>query len=631
MHASKRPMAILTLLSALYLALVWPGRDSPPFLEDDESAIELATAMETLGIGPIESIRHLDSIGFYRPIKNVTFRVVAEMAGGDDHDAMRSAMATMRTIGFAYPILAAFGLFALAHRSIRHPAAGWLALGTAGTWLLSASLTSTAVWLSAQNIAVAVAFSTLALMGAGRFIGGTNRVRDLVALTGGSIAFAAALLCYDSAVAVPGFFALIQAPNWFLDPPARRRIAGRLALTLGIWTLITAGWLYLRHAMGAVTDGGRISLLFHNTDRLDLMAASAWIYWRHFLMWLWPFGTLEIGGDYINGLSAGRLAILGAWGFLAAYFITSAMLIRAALRRNALFAGIAGIGMLIGFCGAFPAGNFIPLYSGPLADYYTVFPALGWSLALAAGCGWLITRLTAPGRLAAAVALAAVVLTRIAGVAYIPTVAGNFAQPLDALMATATARPNMITPQITLGGFLMSQGETERGLAIIKDAYDKAPDFRGIAYATALAKARRWDESVAIFEHASIDPEEMRKHRGAEIDLAEGLYHTGRFDEAVAQLDRGIPNTNSHQRFLFAHHLKAVALRKLGRNAEALETIRTIIPRTEYKNHEAIVALGIIAAKDAGDDETTARWISKAREQYPDSAAIKAAIDEISR
>jgi predicted Zn-dependent protease len=76
------------------------------------------------------------------------------------------------------------------------------------------------------------------------------------------------------------------------------------------------------------------------------------------------------------------------------------------------------------------------------------------------------------------------------------------------------------------------------------------------------------------------------------------------------------------ERLLTATYGKAVALRKLGRKDEATQVIQRVIHNTTYRHHLQMVAFGIVAAHEAGDDETARRWLTKARELYPGNPLI---------
>ncbi|MBK1815758.1 tetratricopeptide repeat protein [Luteolibacter yonseiensis] len=531
-----------------------------------------------------------DSIAYYRPLKNLTFGLIASASDPAKPETVQAALTAARTFGFLYSIVAAFGIFALVQRVSRDE---WLALTCAGFWLLSAAGTSSAVWVSAQNIAMAVAFGCFAFVYADKFLMAETTGRKIRYGVGGVLLFAAGLLCYDSIVALPGMFAAYLALRW-LQKDLSSEAANKGAAMLGLWVSVVVGWLFLRHHTGAISDGAGHSVLFSpDTSRMQVFSASAWFFWRHSLMWFWPFGTLEIGGSYIPGKSVSTASLIWGWVFLAAYLVSIPALAWIGIRKSCKLSGLIALGLAMGIIGAFPSGNFVPLYAGPLGDYYTLVPSIGWSLALAAGSfllGRKTLELLEPDSrkvfpILAAAGLLIIAVNRIAGVFTMSLVSARSQQPVDMALASIAVRPLMVMNQINLADGLVAQDKPGQALPIFEDALQTAPWISRVGYAQALSRMER-------------------------------------YEEAVTQYDIALEKEKETERLLTANYGKAVALRKLGRRQEAVQVIQRVIHNTTYRHHLQMVAFGIVVAQEADDDETARRWLAKARDIYPDNPLI---------
>ena len=584
-----KPLSVVGILALIFLLSVWPGRSSPPF-SDDTAAITYSQDMLVKGISLKGSMAYKDSIAYYRPVKNLTFGLIASASDPAKPETVQAALTSARTVGFFYTIVAAFGIFALAQRISRNE---WLAVTAAGMWMLSAAGTSSAVWVSAQNIAMAVAFACFAFVSADKFLVATTTSRKVLHCVGGVVLFAAGLLCYDSIVALPGMFAAFVALRWLqkdLSPGALKKAA----MILGLWVFVVAGWLFLRHQTGAISDGSGNSVLFSpDTTRMQVFSASAWFFWRHNLMWFWPFGTLEIGGSYIPKKSVSTASLIWGWVFLVGYLASIPALAWISIRKSCKLSGLIALGLAMGIIGAFPSGNFVPLYAGPLGDYYTMVPSIGWSLALAAGSfllGRKTLELLEPDSrelfpILAAAGLLMIAVNRIAGVVTISLVSARSQQPVEMALASIAVRPLMVMNQMNLADGLIAQENYEGALPIIEDALRIAPWITRMSYAQSLSRLER-------------------------------------HEEAIAQFDIALEEEKESERLLTANYGKAVSLRKLGRKQEAVEVIQRVIHNTSYRHHLQMVAFGIVVAHETGDDQTARRWLSKARELYPDNPLI---------
>lgn len=440
---------------------------------------------------------------------------------------------------------------------------------------------------------MAVAFACFAFISADKYLAAATAGRKIRYGAGGVLFFAAGLLCYDSIAALPGMFAAYLALRW-LQKDLSSEAANKGAVMLGLWVIVIVGWLFLRHHTGAISDGAGHSVLFSpDTSRMQVFTASAWFFWRHNLMWIWPFGTLEIGGSYIPGRSVSATSLMWGWVFLSAYLVSIPMLVWSSLRKNCTFRSLIALGLAMGFLGAFPSGNFIPLYAGPLGDYYTVVPSIGWSLSLAATAFLLARttlRLLKPDSAKAVSILAAaglllIVTNRIAGIVMMSVVSARSQEPVEMALASMAVRPLMVMNQINLADALVAEDKPWQALPIFEDALKTAPWLTRVGYAQTLSRLER-------------------------------------YDEAIVQYDIALEKEQETERLLTANYGKAIALRKLGRKQEAVEVIQRVIHNTSYRHHLQMVAFGMVVAHEAGDDQTARRWLAKARELYPDIPLI---------
>ncbi|MFT3991193.1 MAG: tetratricopeptide repeat protein [Luteolibacter sp.] len=541
------------------------------------------------GISPSNSMAYRDSVGYYRPIKNLTFGLIAGMSEPERPETVQTALTTARTVGFLYCIAAAASVFVMVRHISKHE---WLAVTAAGFWLLSAAGTSTATWVSAQNIALAVAFAGFSFVATSRFISRGGNIDGFLA----AVTFAAGLFCYDSIVALPGMIAAAMCLLWLRERPVRQEIH-RFVYILCVFAAVIGGWLYARHQAGAISDGAGNSVLFSpHTSRLQAFTASAWFFWRHVLMWIWPYGTLEIGGLYIPGKSASVASLVWGWIFLGSYLISIPVIAWRGVRRKCALSGLIALGLAMGLIGAFPSGNFIPLFAGPMGDYYTMVPSLGWCLALAAFVFLLANQVpkfrSSEARkvmpILATALLALIAANRIAGVVTMSIVAERSMRPGDVHLAAIAVRPHMAISQLNLADALIAANNPEQALPIIESALEIAPWATRMSYAQTLSRLNR-------------------------------------FEEAIIQFDIALANEKQTERLLTANYGKAVALRKLGRKEEAKEIIQSVIHNTHYRHHLQMACFGIVVAHEAGDDETARRWLTKARELYPGRPEIAGA------
>ncbi|MBC8125774.1 MAG: hypothetical protein H8M99_01320 [Gloeobacteraceae cyanobacterium ES-bin-144] len=342
---------LLTIL-VLVIFCSWPAMHSPLFT-DDFIQVEYNTVLTKWSqiFGP-------DGFNFFRPVKNAIFSIAAPL---------KDNLLAWHSIGLATYLAATIGVYRIAYICLGSTRPAWLA---AFCWALSPSCVSTAIWLSCANISLGIAFAACVF----HFHERWATRQSLTSAIASAVFFAMALLSYESLIALPALL-------FFRDLQQRRiTIDHRTIFRYGTYFIIVLTFLYIRHLYSAKSFGVNN---FHpgwapDTKGIYLTLSAPWFLWRHFLMWIFPFGKLEVLGSYRWLYSASVPSLAFAWLFLAALLISVVALWK---RYPPISYGI-----LFFFIAIFPAGNFIPTFNGPIHDAYVTFPSMGLALAFAFGC-----------------------------------------------------------------------------------------------------------------------------------------------------------------------------------------------------------------------------------------------------
>jgi hypothetical protein len=345
--ALKEVIAV-SLLLALVCLLAWPGMTAPMLLDDND---------QIHYVGKFDSWKDClkpDAYGLFRPIKNIIFY------GMEGRPVFQ-----WHVLGLSLYLAAIPVIYLFLRRLFQSPLWAFVAVAL---WATSPTQVSTVIWLSCANISLAVLlacaclyFHDVAQAGSDRF--GTSTLLACLLLFFSQT-------CYETAVAVPGLCILIDIIQ------RRSPFTKKSMLRYGLLTAVTAIYLFLRYSFGSKLSLHTASFI-PDSPGWQLSISAPWFLWKHFSMWLMPLGRIEILGTYLWGSSASIWELAAAWIWLLSIIGLSFY----CWRRQPWIT----CGLLWFLATSFPSSNFIPLGTGPIADYYVVFPGLGLAIALV-GC-----------------------------------------------------------------------------------------------------------------------------------------------------------------------------------------------------------------------------------------------------
>jgi hypothetical protein len=341
---------LLSVLLAIICVISWPGMTAPLLLDDNDQLFHVGNFKSWKDcLGP-------DCYGLFRPLKNFIFYFLADVPLFQWH-----AFTLAAYLG------AVAGLYALFRQLLGAPS--WAFAG-ALLWASSPTQVSTMVWMSAANLSLAMALSCACLIFHDRSQAKPGRNAGLSSLA--CLSLFLAQISYETAVAVPALCVLV-------DLLRKRPVLSRTSLLrYGALGLVTIAYLSIRSHLGAVhsVQSGNFGFA-PDSQAWQLSLSAPWFLWKHFSMWLMPLGRIEFCSAYVWGVSASAWEIAGAWAWLLLY-VGIIILTWKRLR-------MVSIGLLWFLAASFPPSNFIPIWSGPIEDYYLVFPGVGLVLALL-GC-----------------------------------------------------------------------------------------------------------------------------------------------------------------------------------------------------------------------------------------------------
>lgn len=413
--SNKNALASMIGLSVILLAVVlctWPAMHSPLFT-DDIHQLDRSKAISNWA-----GVFDPDVFGYYRPVKNALFMVAAPL---------KTNLVAWHWLGLAAYLGATIGVFRIASICL---GCGRLALLATCFWALSPSCVSTVVWLSCANISIGIIFAACVFHFHERFAEKFSTASFLAAM----FFFGLSLLCYESLIAIPGVL--------FIRDLHLRRIAvnRQTVIRYGACSLVALAFLVVRHEFSARAIGAdRLGAGFApDTKAIHMTLSAPWFLWRHFLMWIFPFGTIELLGSYSWLRSASVASLVFGGFFLLALLATAAV----TWKRLPLVA----FGLLFFFVASIPSGNFVPCFNGPIYDAYVTIPSIGLAIAFATVCDLLVRqfkmRRRESGSLAFAVVLCLILVYRlpVCG-AYFRYWAGVWGNPVELMLLTAETRP----------------------------------------------------------------------------------------------------------------------------------------------------------------------------------------------
>ncbi len=562
----RNSLKTLTGLAIIMLAVIfcaWPGMHSPLFTDDIhqlEKTKNLAHWTEIFGV---------DVFGYYRPVKNILFKLAAPFA---------TNLVAWHWIGLTAYLGATAGVFRIASICLKSQRA---ALMATCFWALSPSCVSTVIWVSSANISIGVIFAACLFHFHERWAERPS-FRWLFAC---GLFYALTLLCYESLIAIPGIL-------FIRDFQQRRLLWNRQTVVrYGGYTLVALAFLLVRHHFSAREAGGSVmhSGFSPDTKGIHMILSAPWFLWRHFLMWIFPFGTLELLGSYTWLRSASILSLVFGWFFL----ISTAV---AAVFTWKRFPQIA-FGIIFFVIASIPSGNFIPCFNGPIYDVYVTIPSIGLAVMLAMVCENLIQRYAKtrheakPSNLMLAVLLGMLLVYRfpVCGgyFRYWATVWGN---PLELMLLTSETRPLQYQVKGYVSLLLLNAGYAEQAQSIALETVSEAP----------------WlvTPRLTLAKYAS--------YRG-EFQTAEEGYRWILNSPKEADLLKNLARMD----------LARILANEPNRRQEAAELCRNIL--SKRKNDQAPFAVELLAKiyKDEGEFDKARNTIAKGLTMYPKNTELK--------
>lgn len=433
-----KSLAGLAFIMLIVVFCVWPALYAPLFADDvhqlarSQSFTKWTEAFD------------VDIFGFFRPSKNVIFMIAAPY---------EKNLPAWHALGFLAYLAATAAVYRIAAICIGPGRPAWLATLL---WAINPSSVSTAVWLSCSNISLGIVFAA-----------GVFHFHELWAerptfrlLIACAVCFILSLLCYESLIAIPGVL--------FIRDLQQRRLAfdRRTLIRYGTYTLVALTFMILRHQFSAREIGGNNQHpgLAPDTQGYQMMLSAPWFLWRHFLMWVFPFGKIEVLGTYAWLRSASPTVLVFGWVFFISLLATAA----ATWRRLPFVA----FGLLFFLVASIPSGNFLPCYNGPINDAYVTIPSIGLALLVAMACELVwrkfleLRKNAESGGVVIMVILALLLFYRIPVCgAYFRYWAGVWSNPVELMLLTCETRPFQLQPKGCASALLLSNGyivEAER-------------------------------------------------------------------------------------------------------------------------------------------------------------------------
>ncbi|MES2923792.1 MAG: hypothetical protein V4819_19720 [Verrucomicrobiota bacterium] len=451
MEATARPhwslkveVIALAALLALICLLAYPGMSSQRLL-DDKTQLEFVKEFRSW-----KDIFGPDAFGLFRPVKNLLFYLSGEWS-----------LPVWHGFNLGTFLLTVVGVHLLLRRILGNPA--WGLIGAA-LWATSPTQVSAAVWMTCFNLNLAVAAGCAFLIGHDH-VRTKDRAWFASLMTG--LLLVTAQVCYESAVALP-LIAII------VDLLRKRPIFTRAAiLRYGIYGGLTMAYLIVRSSTGARTSAQGNFGFSPDLELWQLALSAPWFFWRHLSMWLMPFGRIEYCSTYLWGVSAPLWVIAASWVFLAAFF---AVIVWTWKRQPWI-----SLGLLWFFVASFPSSNFVPIFSGPIEDYYLIAPSIGLVIALL-GCARLLIALRAErsarspqyGFICGGL-LALGITWRALGIPLFWLQAGLWQNPIALYLSYEATRPAQFQLQAIAARLIMEKGNVEVARQLAEQSFAIAP------------------------------------------------------------------------------------------------------------------------------------------------------------
>ncbi len=571
--ASKNPVLVrlagLAIILLLVVFCVWPGMHSPLFSDDTHQLVKTEEFHKWTDVFTV------DVFGYYRPVKNALFKLA---------EPFQANLPAWHWIGVIAYLGATAGVFRIATICLGPGRPAWLATCL---WALSPACVSTVIWLSCANISVGIIFAACAFHCHERWV----ERHSLKWLVPCALFFALALLCYESLIALPGLL--------FIRDFLQHRLSfdRKTIIRYGVYTLVALGFLIVRQEFSARAIGSdnMNAGLAPGTQAIHMSLSAPWFLWRHFLMWIFPFGTIELLGSYEWLRSASAASLVFGWFFLIVMLV-SAFLTR---KRHPVIA----FGLLFFVVASIPSGNFLPCYNGPIYDAYVTIPSIGLALVVAMVCEILIRQISIRRGTAGS---GSVILMVILGLllfyrlpvcgTYFRYWAGVWGKPVELMLLTSESRP------------LQSQAKGFASLILFSEGYIDQAEVLG----------------NEVLRDVSWDPT-------AKLTLARIAEY--RKDPATAEsYYRQILDEPKGSRFVKNPALLELAALLAGipeRSEEAADLLRGFLKTPEISSHPQAIALLSLIYKDGGNLAKARATLARGMSLHPDDQQLPRLLDDL--
>ena len=438
-----------------YIAIGACSIHAPFFALDDMDELCLVRSG-----GSWMSLLGTDLYHFFRPVKNLLFVAYNWLY-------YHGGMVGVRAVPLAIGVFSACAVFKLCCRLLADR--GWALVATA-IWLLSPTLVSSTVWLSASNILLMTGLAAAALTfhdmasaseeltsGSAKIAGGIWSVLAVLFLL-------VALFTYEGAVSV---VALFFAIDWYLHPSRLRRFSTwRRYFIYGFALLI---YLILRHHAQSAQNvlGG-----FSGVSRLEAMFSSGYLTLLHTGIWFWPFNRMAvIGGYYWGQVSIAEL--------VACYFtVLAAVIFSIVYRRQYPRVTLGIMFFLLAFA---PMSNVLGFRNGPYCDSYIALASVGIAIACSAilRALWPLMRITGITRVAAVTIITLLIASRVAAAFEAASWSYTWNDPVMAYERSVRTFPQAFDAITELAKLYESQGEYRKADDLAAASIEIAPDRSG--------------------------------------------------------------------------------------------------------------------------------------------------------
>lgn len=537
----------LLLLSVV--ALAWPGMTSPPVLDDTLQTQHVAT-FESV----VDCFTQPDCFGFMRPVKNLIYYAF--------HVSGNASPLTWHGFNLATHLLAVIAVYFLARRLIQP----WpWALAAAGLWALTPTMTCASIWMSCANINLGVGFLSLFLLAHLRSQASEKQSVGFTTVSG--LILFLSLFFYESLVVAVGLAFLCDRLVHQIKPTRPQMI------TYAIYGVTTVVYLAIRSMLGATQTSAGVSPGFPpDTTPFQVFLSAPWFLLMHFKMWLFPINKIEFVSSYLWGVSASPKDLIASW--IIVLMIAGGAI--AIWRRSPLFA----FGLLWFGVASFPSSNFIPIFAGPIADYYLIISSIGLALVVATMARGLFRSKDHPEwnnpKLVVGVMLAALFLWRATFVPLYPQRAQLWNDPAALFLDVTQTRDHQYLATSLAAIELANRGMPDEALILADQAIEAAPFYApsylvaGFAYSKqGKAEEALGHLSKALDQHGLTEFQVRAAHR----ESARLQIHQGDFAGARNSLLPLLEAEYDHEQKIPAILLMSSLYEKQANRERAIATI----------------------------------------------------------